>query len=216
MNVLSGLKSSIGERVLLRNFRQQDRKIIACNVQDASSIGVVFDATQPVYFEIIRKFVKQLESTNNDISVLGYIDDKKLIDHYLYRKGFDFITKKDLNWYDKPENQVVNTFINTKFDILFDLSLSDVYPIQYMLAMSKASLKVGKYSEEQNYLDIMIDIENERAAMQGIRQEVSKEQRALKQNRSEFENIVSTKTTIEIELSFLINELMHYLAQLKK
>ena len=39
------------------------------------------------------------------------------------------------------------------------LSLSDIFPLQYIAALSKASLKVGRFAETHtDYYDLMIDM----------------------------------------------------------
>ena len=214
--MFDNVKLAIGERVLRKQYLQNKRSISTCNVSSAKNIGILFDATELTSFEIIRNFVKQLEQNNKDITVLGYVDDKKLIDHYLYRKGFNFITKSNLNWFNKPNNDIIESYLKSPFDVLFNLSLKELYPLQFILALSKAKLKVGKYSPSQKYLDIMIDIEKEKEAMDGIRNEVIKSAGNKKSNIKEYEKIASSKASIEIQLNFLINQLMHYLSILKK
>jgi hypothetical protein len=47
------------------------------------------------------------------------------------------------------------------FDLLFDLSLKDLFPVRYMTEISPATCKVGRYMESGRY-DLMIDVrENE-------------------------------------------------------
>ena len=216
MNIVDNFKLTVGERRLTKKYLQAKRNTKVCTIASAKSIGILFDATEPASFEIIRDFVKRLENNKKEITILGYVNDKKLIDHYLYRKGFDFFTKTNLNWYNKPENESIEQFISKPFDVLFNLSLRELFPLQYILALSKAKLKVGKFSPEQPYLDLMIDIEKEKEAMNNIRNEVQKSKGEKGLKPKDYESIVSSKASIEIQLNFLINQLMHYLSILKK
>lgn len=215
MVLLDNLKLSIGERLLKREVLRTKRSTKACNISVAETIGILFDATEPATVEIVRKFVKHFDNSNKRVAVLGYVDDKKLIDHYLYRKGIVFFTKTDLNWYNKPDSKAINKFISIPFDILFNLSINEVYPLQYILALSQAKMKVGKYSPLQSYLDLMIDIEKEKEAMNGIRKEITNSAEIKKQKSIEYENIAASKASTEIQLNFLINQLMHYLSIIK-
>lgn len=216
MNILENIKTSVGQRNLTREYILNKRKVAICNIEKAANIGILFDATNSTCFDIIRKFVKELENARRNVEVFGYVDDKKLIDHYLYRKGFEFINRSHLNWYKKPINDSVDKFIKTKFDVLFYLSLDEIYPLQYVLALSKAKLKVGKYSTTQQFLDVMISIEKEKEAMNGIRKEIVSSINAQRKQGKEYEQIASSKANVEIQLNFLINQLMHYLSLLKK
>jgi hypothetical protein len=201
--------------VLEKKFRNLKRAVAVCNINSAKNIGILYNATEFVSFEIIKDFAKILSQNQSNISILGYVNSKKLIDHYLYRKGFDFFSRNDLNWYYKPVSEVTDKFMKQSFDILIDLSLDSVFPIQYIVALSPATFKVGKFSPEEKYLDMMIDMEKENEQMKKLHDEIAS---GLKdKSRSEdMEKEIEKKTRTELQLSFLINQIMHYLAILKK
>lgn len=213
---MSGIRSKVGNYVLRKSLKKQKRKMQSCNLHKAVSIGIIFNATHVFSFEVIKDFVKELSTTAKEIFVLGFVDSKQMIDHYLYRKGFEFFTHNQLNWYKKPEGEIIKEFINKDFDILFYLSLEDIYPLRYILALSKAKFKVGRFFENDEYLDFMIDIEKEKTAMKELQKELAKDQKKMKQHLTSYDKIADKKTDIELQLSFLINQLNHYLAQIKK
>ena len=46
-----------------------------------------------------------------------------------------------------------------EFDILIDLTLEDVFVLQYVTGLSRSKLKVGRYSKiHENYFDLMISL----------------------------------------------------------
>jgi hypothetical protein len=216
MNNMSGIRGKVGDYVLRKGLKKHKRKMQSCNLRKAASIGIIFNATHVFSFEVIKDFVKELSTTAKEIIVLGFVDSKQMIDHYLYRKGFEFFTHNQLNWYNKPEGDVIKEFINKEFDILFYLSLDDIYPLRYILALSKAKFKAGRYFENDEYMDFMIDIEKEKNAMKELQKELAKDQKKLKQHLTSYDKIADRKTDIELQLSFLINQLNHYLSQIKK
>jgi len=209
------IKAIIGDRILERKLRNQKRSVAVCNINSAQNIGILYNATQYVSFEIIRDFTKKLSQNNSNVHILGYVDSKKLIDHYLYRKGFDFFSRNDLNWYYKPLSEVADKFMKQPFDLLINLSLEAIFPIQYIVALSPATFKVGKFSPDEKHLDLMIDIEKENEQMKKVHEEIST---GKKGNASsvEMEQEIEKKTQEELQLSFLINQILHYLAILKK
>jgi hypothetical protein len=147
--------------------------------------------------------------------VLGYVDSKKLIDHYLYRKGFDFFCKNDLNWYYKPVSSQTEKFINEPFDILINLSLEYQFPIHYVCSASKASFKTGRYSPTDTSLDFMIDIEKEKETMRSLHRDIILEKKSMPEN-GDIPSDIEKNIEIELQLKFLIDQLMHYLSILKK
>lgn len=209
------IKAFIGNHILGKKLRNQKRSVMVCNLKNAQNIGILYNATEYVSFEIIKEFTKQLSQNNSNVSILGYVDSKKLIDHYLYRKGFDFFSRNDLNWYYRPISAVAEAFIKKPFDLLIDLSLETCYPIQYIAALSPATFKVGKFSPDEKYLDLMIDTEKEDEQMKRIHEEITSGRKDDKKS-DEMEKDIEKKTRTELQLSFLINQIMHYLAILKK
>jgi hypothetical protein len=217
MNYGEKIKATVGTRVLEKKLRNRKRTVAVCTINEAQSIGILYNATEYVSFEIIKELAKKLSQQNTAISILGYVNSKKLIDHYLYRKGFDFFSRNDLNWYYRPVSGVAEAFIGKPFDILIDLSLEICYPIQYIVALSPARFKVGRYSPGDNYLDMMIDTDKENEQMKMLHEEIITQKKDDKDRRKdEMEKEIEKKTRTELQLSFLINQIMHYLAILKK
>jgi hypothetical protein len=215
MKIIENAKTYMGNRAINAYLRNTRRELRSCNIHEAKTIGILFNATHQVSFEIVKELVKDLDTKKNDIEVLGFVDSKQLIDHYLYRKGFEFFTRNQLNWYYKPTLENVETFIKKPFDILIDLSLDDPYPIRYILACSQAKFKAGRFSKEHEYLDFMIDIEKEKKTMSDIRTELEKDVEHGKLRNKDVEKIVDKKIQTEIQLNFLINQLLHYLSLIK-
>src|SRR4030043_1471026 len=120
MKLIDDTRVYIGRKVLHSKLKSLKRNIKVCNISEAKSVGIIYNATNAVSFEIIRDFTKILMQKKIEVSILGYVNSKKLIDHYLYRKGFDFFSQNDLNWYYRPVSAVTEEFIRKPFDILID------------------------------------------------------------------------------------------------
>jgi hypothetical protein len=215
MNIIERTKARWGEKILQAQLSKVKRNAEVCNIHNANSIGILFNATHQVSFEIVKELVKNITNKNNSIDVLGYVDTKQLIDHYLYRKGFDFFTRKQLNWYYKPLDSNVDGFIKKPFDLLLDLSLDQPFPIRYILAYSEAKFKAGKYTEGTEYLDFMIDISKENETMNDLKNELEKDIHNNETKNDDIEMIIDKQAQTEIQLNFLINQLIHYLSILK-
>lgn len=209
------IKARIGRKMIAGKAGDADRKINLCTLSEAKNVGIIYNATEYISFEIVRDLVKQLSNNTLSISVLGYVDNKKLIDSYLYRKGFDFFCKNDLNWYYKPVSTQTEKFINEPFDILINLSLDYQFPIHYISSASRAAFKTGRYSLTDNSLDFMIDIEKEKETMRSLHRDIIDEKKSLAEN-GDIASDITKRTEIEFQLKFLINQLLHYLSILKK
>jgi hypothetical protein len=215
MKWADNIKAGIGRHMLAGKAGSADRKITLCTLTEAKKIGIIYNATEYISFEIVRDLVKQLSNNAVSIMVLGYVDSKKLIDHYLYRKGFDFFCKTDLNWYYKPISSQTDQFINEPFDILINLSLDYQFPIHYISSASKASFKTGRFSSTDTSLDFMIDIEKEKETMKSLHRDIVREKKSMPEN-GDISSDIEKRTEIEFQLKFLIDQLLHYLSILKK
>lgn len=159
----NNIKERIGQYLLRRKVKKIKRKRVICNLDLAQTVGIIFNANSQASYERASQFANFLMN-NKEIQVfaIGYVDNKEMLKFFADKKGFKFFSKKNLNWFGKPQNPSVDFFIDKQFDILMDLSLQDFYPIQYITALSKAKLKVGRFVEDENYYDFMLDIKKDR------------------------------------------------------
>lgn len=94
------------------------------------------------------------------VQALGYFHEKETPQFVTPERDFDYFNKKDLNWFMKPDSASIHKFANQKFDILVDLSIEEVFPVEFVLATSKAKFKVGKGGgKNRHFYDLMINIE---------------------------------------------------------
>ena len=61
----------------------------------------------------------------------GLIANQMNIDHGLDNKlQYDFFYQKDLNWFYKPQNYIIDNFVKRDYDILINLCDSSCIPIK--------------------------------------------------------------------------------------
>ena len=131
------------------------------NFETAKSAGIIFQCTEDKDFETIKAFKTYLENRGIETLVAGYVDEKLVPDHFLLRQGFHFFCKNDLNWIYIPNVPVAMEFLKKDFDLLFDLSKRDLFPVQYLVSLCKAQYKVGRFSDGGGN-DLMIDVSKEK------------------------------------------------------
>ncbi len=150
----------IGYYLLRRKVSQNKRKLVANNLESANSVGVIFNATNESSFLKASAFAQSLTARGIKVQCVGYVDNKSQLEFFSGIKDMLFFSRKDHNWWGRPKDQAVNAFAEKHFDILIDLSLRESLPVQYIVGLSKAKMKVGKYMED-SYYDMMIDISKE-------------------------------------------------------
>lgn len=144
MTMLERLKHTYGNLQLRRESIQVSRIRKDPDFHRAKKVAVLYNATERENFAMVREFIKDLRECGKSPVSLGYIDFKEVTFHALARPEADYFFKHQLNWFQKPGGPVVDNFIGEDFDILINLTLQDCYPIDYVAAVSKAGLKIGR------------------------------------------------------------------------
>ncbi|MEX1188217.1 MAG: hypothetical protein WED33_03100 [Bacteroidia bacterium] len=156
MQLVDKVKLSIGHAILNREVKELIRERTDPDIHRAASIGILYDATDREEFFEVREFFKDLRDSRKKAVTLGYIDYKETLSfHPLARPESDYFFKNQLNWLSQPSASVVDHFIQEPFDILINLSMKDLFPLDYIAAKSKAGLKIGRASSAiSNHYDI--------------------------------------------------------------
>ncbi len=129
------------------------------NFTTARKIGILFDGTNNEDFDWVLEFYKFLKERYLNTHVLGYVNAKELPDKYLFKKGFNYVLKKNLNWYYKPISEEAEKFMTSNFDILIDCTMKENFPCKYLVALSRAHFKVGRFAGDEEFYDLMIQID---------------------------------------------------------
>lgn len=150
--MIEKIKHSLALQQLKKDFSLIERVRKDPNIHREAFVGILYDATDKTQFEVVREFFRDLKANGKNPVSLGYIDFKEPLSfHPLARPESDYFFKHQLNWMQKPASAVVDNFVSEPFDILINLSLRDSYPLNYITAVSKAGLKIGRAQSEISF-----------------------------------------------------------------
>lgn len=159
MGLKQDIQKKLGQWILNSKLKRHERQAAFRNYQNVVNVGVIFNATEQATYELARNYIKKLADKGIKFKALGFVDSKQVLDFYQKSTHFDYFSRKNINWYGRPNNPNTQEFIDSQFDMLVDLSVENDYPIQYVVALSQACFKVGsKKDEYQNVYDLMIDL----------------------------------------------------------
>ena len=163
MRFIEDFKQKVGKWVFQRELQTNSRIKEVCNLDDAKSIGILYDATSEQQIKIIKPFVTYFFDLRKDVKALGYVNAKELSYCHTPKLQYDFFYQKDLNWYYKPQNYIIDNFITKEYDILINLCDSSAIPIKYLVASSIAHFKIGIYEEDYEIYDLMISLKEDKS-----------------------------------------------------
>lgn len=171
MQFIEDFKQKVGKWVFQRELKTNKRTKEVCNLDNAQSIGILYDATSEEQIKMVKPFVSYFFDLKKDVKALGYVNSKQLSFHHTPKLQYDFFYQKDLNWYYKPQNYIIDNFVKKEYDILINLCDSSIIPIKYLVASSIAHFKIGIHEENYEIYDLMISLKDDKS-MQKLMHEI--------------------------------------------
>ncbi len=120
---------------------------------EAQSIGILFDATDPQERQIVKHYANFLSKKGKNIQLLAFLNAEKVQNNFTFKH----FSNKELDWALRPISQVTADFINTPFDFLINVYKGRSIPLEYISSLSKAHIRVGPYTDKKNCFDLMIE-----------------------------------------------------------
>jgi len=130
------------------------------NLDTAKNALVVFDSSSESDYKKITAFIRYIQEKGLKIRAVAY-SDSKIIPHYCMQSlNYDFISKSDLNFFNKPKGVSVNNVLGNKFDVLIDLNLKNRKALSFYSAITNADLKISVCAEEIEMFDLIFQPKN--------------------------------------------------------
>ena len=129
------------------------RNITVHNFETAHTVGVAMSpsADMDKVMYLLDNLVKRY---NLEISFAIYFPEEKLPEHVVVEKNKILFANDGCNWYGKPKNREIDKFAGCEFNILIDLSEQACFPLQHLVAASKANFKIGNNNAQ--FYDFML------------------------------------------------------------
>jgi hypothetical protein len=161
----TSIKLKIANMLLRKKTVRVKRQKMLFDFATAKYVGVLCAPQDEVNTKHLKNFLHYLSQKGIRYLVLGYFDEKEIPENFLYWKGMDFITRKDLNFLFIPKlhNPIINKFIHEPFDMLINCNIANFFPIEYISQLSVAKCKVGIINGNESSFDLMIDIQKNRS-----------------------------------------------------
>ncbi|MFL5751853.1 MAG: DUF6913 domain-containing protein [Bacteroidia bacterium] len=154
------IKEHLGNRQLNTILSEQVRRKAFLNYENMRNIGIVFEATDPDEFELVKKYVCSLREQNKKVHAIGFFDQKFTPPDISYPKTeFDLFNTKELKGLNQAASPYIQTFITEIRDVLIDLNIRNKFPLRYIAGTSQARCKIGiDIPENKNLHDVFISI----------------------------------------------------------
>ena len=170
MGLIDNIKKKYALRQIKNDAKNNSRKKVAVNIDEAKTIGIAFEFTTNEDFELLKKYVLYLRELKKKVKAIGYYSTKEEPNISYSKVDYDFFGKKSHNWYGKPTDHIVTNFIEEEYDIFLDLNVHDESVLTYIAAMSKAKFKLGRFEEGDYIHDMLFESPKEKGLKFFLRQ----------------------------------------------
>ena len=161
MSIVKKTRKKAGEYFLRKEFANISRNIAVTNFEEAETIALIFDATDKEEIEVVKKYIKKLKENKRKVRAIGFYDGKEEPVLMSSKLEYDFFSRKQLKWYLKPDDPIVENFMQEPFDLLINLCMNFKTPLLYVTALSRAKFKVGRqHTQYEPYYDLLLNVED--------------------------------------------------------
>ncbi|MBE38041.1 MAG: hypothetical protein CMP50_05315 [Flavobacteriales bacterium] len=157
--MLDQIKLKIRHYFLKKELSKVSKKNKLIRLSNAKKIGILFDAKSSKSIQEIKFLLKYFLNRNIEVNILGFVNSSKKDNVHIATIHMNYFNLNDVNIFGLPNSNKTNLFMQKKYDILINLSLTNSFETKYIALLSAAKYKVG-ICENNNlfYYDLMFKL----------------------------------------------------------
>jgi len=142
-------------RRLKKYFRdfQRDKRFV--NYKSARTVILLFESDYNEKNPEIKLLIQNFVSDGKKVMAWGFVNKKEVSTAIL--PDFRILHSKDADFTQFPEHTYLRELEELSFDLLIDLTVNEVKPLQYIALYANAACKVGTHNYPGMY-DMVIDV----------------------------------------------------------
>lgn len=143
MELFRSLRIREGNRRLRKRAGKLKRRRNFINIDDARSIGILWDIINPDDLMPISDFILKMGERGIRVDVLAFFSGKVLPDRLTAIRYLTCLRREDYSFVYLPKTAEAEKFIMSDYDILIEISYRDFLPIRYVSSLSRATMKIA-------------------------------------------------------------------------
>ena len=157
-------KDKIGYRILDRKLTAIERNLKLSGIEDAHKIGILWHSSELDAYLYISDYLRNTQAIVRNLCYTKRLEPGQEL--------YNTFTGKDLNIFGLPASGKVMQFVDINFDLLLNISTQDLFPLNAITALSKASFKIGWSKLKPRYFDLNIDIQKNLNSLFLVKQQI--------------------------------------------
>ncbi|GEM_PF-4283485 len=143
-------RNALNKAVPRQPFRQM------MHWHEVQHVGVLIDIDSPSLVHAAHQAVAAMKKMGKQVRVLEWSRQKDF--PQLGTISSWRLSAKDVNWYGKPSRGVIDDFTHSPFDVLLVFVEKIELPIRWVIAMSRASCRVGIDEAATDCFDLIVQV----------------------------------------------------------
>jgi ABC-type uncharacterized transport system substrate-binding protein len=157
-SLLEDIRIKAGVYLMNKKLAKQKRMVIVRNLNDIKKAGIIFDATSGKNIDLVKNFINELKKYGIKTKALGYIHDHRKNIDLIGNDKLGYITKDDYSFFYEPKDEIIESFISEKFELLIVYCENDHFPLRHISTLSVAQFKAGEKGVCDEVMDMMIEL----------------------------------------------------------
>ena len=146
-------------------FRQRAQKYLSAtprthkfvSYNKAKTVLLLFESDHAEKNPMIRSIINSLQMDGKKVVAWGFVH-KKVVETAIL-PDFRILNQKQTDFFDKPVISYINEMLNLEFDLLIDLTLKPIIPLEYFAMYANAYCKAGLKKNNLPMYDFLLDLE---------------------------------------------------------
>ncbi|WP_298551829.1 hypothetical protein [uncultured Algibacter sp.] len=147
--ILKGFKEKSNKKHLNKLL---DNRQVNVNNDKVISLGVILNIDEFDDFEAFNILAEYIKVRPNRLKIIAYSSSKKN-DLLSWNECYN---PKDFGWKGDIKNSELQTFLDTKFDVLISYYEKEILELKLITAESKAKFKIGILQPDERLNDLII------------------------------------------------------------
>lgn len=153
------VKKAVRAYLMNRQLSRRDRNKMVMGLEESKTLGIIFDANTAADYRLVMNYVKSIQDKGKKVTALGFYKAKHKPGYLNDQPNWVYCHPSDFGLGLQIKNEKVVSFVDSSFDILIDLSPSDMFYTKYVSGMSNACYKAGRFHTDQvDLYDLFIQV----------------------------------------------------------
>ena len=156
--MFANFKKYIAKKIILKEIEKQTsiHSYGFCPLSSVKTVLLLAESDEDEKNQELHAFKEQLKAEEKKVIVWAFANKKEILSPIF--PEFRLFSLSDLSWFGLPKRELVDQFEAIETDLVISLDMNDSLVLDFLLAKSKAKMKVSKEKGMKQISNFMLSI----------------------------------------------------------